>query len=111
MDLGSVCVVNFNGVDFFMPDDVQSDFDNYIHLTEAAVAATSGVSESIAPPVAVANPTCAKETEGTHEQVHEQRVVCTALPGHLILSCYSLVLAVGQCAKVRPTPPLSLSLS
>jgi len=56
MDLGSVCVVKFNGVDYYMPDDVQSDFEDYIHLTEAAVAATSGVSESIAPPVAVANP-------------------------------------------------------
>jgi hypothetical protein len=111
MDLGSVCVINFNGVDYYMPDDVQSDFEDYMHLTEAALAATSGVSESIAPPVGVANPTCAKEIEGPHEQVHEQGVVCTASPGHLMLSCYSLVLAAGQCAKVRPHPPLSLSLS
>ena len=108
-DSGSVCVINFDGVTYYMPVNVSADFDSVTHAD--AEAATVAVSKSIAPPGTMTFP---QERERVHVICFDgfaKQSVSTASPGHLWLGCSSLFLAAAQCATVRPCAFNTLELA
>lgn len=97
-DGNSVCVVVFNGVTYYMPDNVSAEYDNMVpDLPEQGAGDPSGgaaLTKALVLPVAINAQYLAPHPTSANTQQ-----VCRAYPSQLLLGCYAMTLAAVQCAK------------
>lgn len=85
-DGNSFCVVVFNGVQYYMPDNISAEYDATVPAGKALVLPAAINTHGLAPQPAS----------------KDARQVCRPSPSHLILGCHAMALAAVQqlfCAK------------